>query len=114
MHLGDEIMITDAQAEAANDFIRDNADKFAQAKGQRIYLEQYRKTQKAILFQDCKTGTIQDKESYAYAHPDYIVNLEGLRAAVGDEEALRWKMVAAQAKIEMWRTQQANNRRGVY
>ena len=106
-------MITDEQAEAANDFIRDNADKFAQAKGDRIYLEQFRKVQKAILIQQCKTGTVQDKESYAYAHPDYEVNLTGIKDAVQDEESFRWKMIAAQAKIEIWRTQQANSRRGI-
>jgi hypothetical protein len=106
-------MITDQQAEAANDFIRDNADKYAQAKANRIYLDEFRKTQKAILFQQAKTGTIQDKESYAYAHPEYVTVLDGLRAAVEDEERIKWQMTAAQAKIEIWRTQQANNRRGV-
>jgi len=106
-------MITEGQVEAANDFIRDSADKYSQAKAQRIYLEQYRKTQKAILYQEVKTGTIQDRESYAYSHPDYVRNLEGLKIAVEIEESLKWKMIAAQAKIEMWRTQQANSRRGI-
>jgi len=106
-------VITESQVEAANDFIRDSADKYAQAKAQRIYLEQFRKTQKAILYQEATAGTIQEKESYAYAHPDYVRNLEGVKAAVEIEESLKWKMIAAQAKIEMWRTQQANNRSGI-
>ena len=106
-------MITDQQAEAANDFIRDNAEKYGQAKGNRIYLDEYRKTQKAILIQQAKDGTVQEKESFAYAHPDYKSILDGLKVAVEEEEKIRWQMTAAQAKIEIWRTQQANSRKGV-
>jgi hypothetical protein len=36
--------------------------------------------------------------------------LEGLKAAVEVEEKLKWEMVAAQARVEVWRTEQANNR----
>ena len=106
-------MITDQQAEAANDFIRDNADLYAQAKANRIYLDEFRKTKKAMLIQEIKSGTVQEKESYAYAHPDYEVVLTGLKDAVEDEERIRWQMTAAQAKIEIWRTQQANSRKGI-
>ena len=105
-------MITDETAEKANDFIRDNADKYAKAKAERIYLEEFRKTQKALLIQESK-GTVQERESYAYAHEKYQELLEGLRDAVEMEETLRWEMVAAQTKIEIWRTQQANSRKGI-
>jgi hypothetical protein len=105
-------MITDAQAEAANDFIRDNASAISHAKGNRIYLEEFRKTKKSILIQNT-TGTVLERESYAYSHPEYIEVIEALRSAVQEEERLKWLMIAAQAKIEMWRTQSANDRRGV-
>jgi hypothetical protein len=36
--------------------------------------------------------------------------LEGLRDAVEQEEKLRWDLIAAQARVEIWRTQQANLR----
>lgn len=106
-------MIEDIEVERANDFIRDNADAYAQAKGNRIYLEQFRKSKKAILIQDCGLKTGLEKESFAYAHIDYQQLLEGLKQAVIEEEKLKWLFVAAQAKIEVWRTQQANSRRGV-
>ena len=106
-------MITDEQAEKANDFIRDEADTFARAKAERIYLEEFRKSKKAMLIQDAPEGTIQTKESYAYAHEDYKQLLNGLKVAVEKEEKLRWQMIAAQTKIEIWRTQQANSRRGI-
>ena len=104
-------MISDDDAEKCLTWIWNNAEKFAQARANRIYLEEYRKTQKAILVQKCG-GTVQERESFAYGHPDYIKLLEGLKVAVEEEEKLRWQLVAAEAKIETWRTQSANARRG--
>ena len=95
------------------DFIRDNAPAYARAKSERIYLEEYRKSKKALLMREAeiaghKSAVAQERE--AYAHPDYLVVLEGLKAAVEQEEALRWLIVGAQAKIEAWRTIEANRR----
>ena len=105
-------MITMEQAEKANDWIRDNARAYAQAKANRIYLEEFRKSKKAILVQQGK-GTNLDRESYAYSHEDYIEVLEGIKAAVEQEEELRWKMIAAQAKLDLWRTQESSRRAGI-
>lgn len=102
-------MITDEEAEAAAEFIRDSAAKFGKYRAERIYLEEYRKTQKALLMNEA-AGTDKTREAKAYAHPDYVTNLEGIRAAREIEERLRWKLVAAQARIEIWRSQGANNR----
>ena len=55
-------------------------------------------------------GTIADREAYAYAHADYKEILDGLKAAIEIEEELRWRMTAAEHKIEVWRTQEASNR----
>jgi hypothetical protein len=93
----------------ALDYMRDNASSLAIAKAERVFIEEFRKSKKALLVQDSK-GTVLERESYAYAHPEYIEVLEGLKEAVQKEEELRWMMVAAQAKIEVWRTQAANNR----
>jgi hypothetical protein len=97
----------------ALDFIRDNAPAYAKAKSERIYLEEFRKSKKALLMRAAeiaghKTGAAQERE--AYAHDDYMALLEGLRSAVEQEEALRWLIVGAQAKIEAWRTIEANRR----
>lgn len=103
-------MITEQQVEKALDFMRDNASALATAKANRVYLEQFRKSKKAILISEAPQGRVQDRESFAYSHPEYIGVLEGLRVAVEKEEELRWMMAAAEAKVEVWRTQQANNR----
>ena len=42
-------MITDLEIEKAVDYLRDNATKAAQARANRIYLEEYRKTIKAEI-----------------------------------------------------------------
>ena len=90
--------------------LRDHAPMLAVAKAERIYLEQFRKSKKALLINEAPSGTIQSKESYAYAHDEYLTLLEDLRTAVEQEENEKWLMVAAQLKVEVYRTHQANNR----
>jgi predicted transposase YbfD/YdcC len=96
--------------EAINYMIK-NAEAYAKAKANVVYLEQYRKTKKAICFQSSLRSTMAEKEADAYAHPDYIAVLDGLKDAVEEAERLRWMLVAAQARIDVFRTQEASNRR---
>jgi hypothetical protein len=94
----------------AVDYVIANAGKFAQAKAQRVYLEEFRKSKKAILMGQSSAKSAVEREQYAYSHEDYLALLGGLKAAVEVEEELRWRLIAAQARIEIWRTQSANNR----
>ena len=98
----------------AVDYLRDNADKFAKAKAERVYLEEFRKSKKSLLMTQSDEKTQAGKEAYAYSHDEYIALLDGLKAAVEVEETVKWQMIAAQARIEVWRTQQANNRNIVH
>ena len=94
-------------------FIRDKAGEYAKAKSDRVYLEQFRKSKKALLMVEAeKAGikTVADRESYAYSHEDYVGLLEGLRVAVEREEYLKMQITAAQLRIELFRTEQANQR----
>lgn len=102
-------MITEDIAESAAEFIRANAANLAKAKSERIQCEEFRKTIKAQVISKA-TGTVQERESAAYASDEYKTNLDGYVAAVEREELLRWKMKSAELKIEIYRTQQANNR----
>jgi hypothetical protein len=106
-------MITDQQIEKAIDWMRDNAEKLSQAKANRIYLEEFRKSKKAMLMKEAeieghKTSSAQERE--AYANEEYVELLRGLKTAVEDEEKLKWMMTAAELKTEIWRTQSANAR----
>jgi hypothetical protein len=103
-------MSEDRDPNRAVDYIIANARRFAEAKSQRVYLEEYRKSLKAILMKRSLEDTIGAQEREAYAHEEYKQLLEGLKAAVEIEEKLRWDLIAAQARIEIWRTDSANQR----
>jgi len=94
----------------AVDYLIANAGKFAEAKSQRVYLEEFRKSKKALLMAQSTESAANAREQFAYAHPEYLALLNGLKAAIEVEEKLKWDMVAAQARVEIWRTEQANNR----
>ena len=94
----------------AVDYILANAQKFAKAKAERIYLEEYRKSLKALLMKRSLEETIGAQEREAYAHEEYRGLLNGLKEAVETEEKLRWDLIAAQARVEIWRSEQANMR----
>lgn len=94
----------------AVDYIIANAGKFAAAKAQRVYLEEFRKSKKALLMGQSTAKTVGEREQYAYSHEDYLQLLDGIWKAVEEEEHLRWLLVAAQARVEIWRTKSANNR----
>jgi hypothetical protein len=97
----------------ALDFIRDNAQPYAQAKAQRVYLENFRKSKKALLMRAAemrghKTAAIQERE--AYADDGYIEILAALQVATEEEEKLKWMMTAAEAKVSAWQTIEATKR----
>ena len=92
------------------EYIKNTAPKYAQAKANRIYLEEYRKSLKATLMATQLDQPVNAREMYSYAHPDYTLHLEGLKEAFALEEEYRWKLIAAQALVEVWRSLSANQR----
>ncbi len=94
----------------AVDFLLANAGKYARAKAERVYIEEYRKSKKALLMGQCVEKAVNAREQHAYSHPEYVALLEGLKAAVEVEESLRWAQIAAQLRVEIWRSEQATNR----
>lgn len=100
----------------AIDYIIANAPKYAKAKSERIYLEEFRKTKKALLMKDAmqagyESAAAQERE--AYAHEEYQKLLCGLAIAIEQEETLKWMLTAAQMRSEVWRTESANERNGI-
>lgn len=94
----------------ALDFIRDNAASYAEAKANVVYMTEYRKTIKAMLMASSSEKTESAKETFAYSHPDYKQHLKALQQAVAEAERLRWLMIAAEAKIEVWRSLESSAR----
>lgn len=95
--------------ERAIKYIVENAPLFAQAKANRVFVENYLRTVKSRLMNE-ETGTLGNKEAYAYAHPDYVAQLEALKVATEEEERLKYMLSAAQARIEVWKTQEYSKR----
>jgi hypothetical protein len=100
--------------QAAVDYMIAQSGEYAQAEANKIYMEEMRKTIKAEQMRaaetegDYKTAAMQERE--AYASKRYKDHLEALRQAVEKRERLRWMLIAAQARIEVYRTQEASNR----
>ena len=106
-------MITDDEIEKAVDYLRDNAGKLAKSKAASIYLGDYSKVAKAQIMRKNDDLPIGKQEAIAYADPKYDQHLKAKRIADEEYEYLRWMMEAAQAKIDVWRTQSSNNRKGI-
>lgn len=100
----------------AIEYLFKHGKKYAKAKAERTYLEEYRKSLKAILMQQAQvdghqTSAAQERE--AYADERYQDLLKGLKTAVEAEEEIRWGLVAAQARIDVWRSQESSKRQEI-
>lgn len=96
--------------DSAIEYIFRHGKRYAQAKAERIYLEEYRKSLKAILMKRSMENAVNAQEREAYSDAEYLKLLNGLKEAVAVEEEIRWGLVAAQARIEVWRSREATNR----
>ena len=94
----------------AIEYIITNSGKYAEAKANRVYIEQFLKSKKAMLMVETAGKSVAAAEVDALAHRDYIELLEGLKAAIEIEEKLKWMLTAAQAKVEVWRSLEASAR----
>lgn len=103
-------MISDQDIERAVDWLRDNAETAAKNRAQRIYLEEFRKSLKAQIMAEHLAEPFAAQERYAYEDVRYLNHLEALKVAIYEDERGRFLRSAADAKIEAWRTQQANER----
>ena len=96
--------------QAAIETMWKTAPRLAKAKAELVYMDEYRKSLKAILMKASREKTSAAQETEAYSHPDYIKHLAGLQAATEAAEALRWQMVTLEAAVEVWRSMESSNR----
>lgn len=106
-------MITDQDVEKALDWMRDNSNKAAMARANRAYLEEFRKVLKGQIMRENTGIALGAQEAAAYADERYLMHLAGYKEAVLEDERLRFMFSAAEAKINAWQTQSANNRKGI-
>lgn len=105
-------VIDDDKLEAALDWLRDNAAKAAKARAERVYLEEWIGSIRAqIAARHVEAGdSASAADMKAKSDPEYQTALKGYRAAVEADELMRWHRTRADAVIEVWRSQQANQR----
>ena len=85
--------------------------RYAKAKAERVYIEESLRSIKAIEMKSSDEQTAAAQEREAYASQVYRDQVAGLRAAVESEETCRWKLIAAQCAIDVFRSLEASNRR---
>jgi hypothetical protein len=86
---------------------------YGQAKAKRTYLEEYKKSLLSLLMKAAaKEGhnSVSAQEREAAANQQYIDFLKALETAVEEEEKLRFEIKRTEMEIEVWRTEQANER----
>jgi hypothetical protein len=102
-------MITDDEVQEAFDYLAD-AQTPAKAKAYRLWLQDYTHVLKAKLMGQSNEKSVNAQERFAYSHPEYEAHLKLLQAAREDDEIHAYKFKAADKKLEVWRTQQSNQR----
>lgn len=92
------------------EYIYKHAAEYAKAKGELAYLEAYKSSLKAILMKKSKEHTAAAQEREAYATEEYQILCKGIQEATEKVELLKWRMSAAQMRVDIWRTESSNNR----
>jgi predicted house-cleaning noncanonical NTP pyrophosphatase (MazG superfamily) len=98
-------MIDINDIDRAVEYLRDSADKAAQARAERLYLDEFTKHLKAKLMKEHIGEAVNAQEREALADPRYLTHLEALKTAIHNDEKYRFLREAAQVKVEVWRSQ---------
>ncbi len=108
--MNENTQISDEEVQASVDYLRDSAISAAKARSERIYLEEYKKSLKAMIMKEHAGLSLGAQEREAYRDQRYVDILEALKTAVFKDEKARFLRAAAEAKIEAWRSFSANHR----
>lgn len=96
--------------EKALDYLRESSSEAAQATANRHHLENTKPVIKSIIMSEHLAEPVNAQERYAHSDVRFKNHLEGLKAAIFEDERFTNLRVAAEAKIRAWQTQQANER----
>lgn len=92
-------------------YLAETDEPAANARAMAKYLEQKRKTIKAVGFMKA-SGTMAEREARSYTTNEYLQFLEDYKAAVYDDELYKNKRKRAELTVEVWRSKNANRRAG--
>lgn len=96
----------------ALDWLADKARPAAQARANRVYIEESLSHTRAKMALECINAgdSAAAADIKARASDAYRTQLEGLRVAVEEDEFFRWHKTRFDAMVEIWRTLSANKR----
>ena len=103
-------MISEEDIDKALAYLRDNATADAQARAERLYLEQYLKTVLAVEQAKVAAPSMAAAEMQARASGPFMAILEAYKMAIFSDEKRKFLRSAAETKIEAWRTMCSNAR----
>ena len=92
---------------------RDRADDYAKAKAHLSYLEEFKKAKLAILMKSAQAKGVQTssgQEREALASEEYLSLLTTIKDATEVETREKFLLRKIEMEIEVWRTNQANER----
>ena len=96
--------------EKAIRYIQENAEPYAKAKGDVAYTENYLKVVKAQQMNKSESSSLGQREADSYATSEYQEAILANKQAIEQEAHLKWMLTAAQARIEVWKTQEYSKR----
>lgn len=103
-------MISDNDIDKALSYLRDNAEKDAQARAERLYMDEWKDVvlaQQQALYADLSVAAARVKAECSEA---YKAALEAYKQAIYEDERRRFLRAAAETRVEAWRTQSSNMR----
>lgn len=103
-------MITEQEIDRALSYLRDNAEKDAQARAERLYMEQWIKTALAQEMAKQSDKSVAAQEVGARISDAYLAAINAYKQAIFEDEKRRFLRSTAETKIEAWRTMCSNQR----
>jgi len=86
---------------------------YSTTKAHQGYLEDFKKSKIAMLMKQAQAegiNTASGQEREAHAHEEYVTLLKNIQTATENESKERFLLRSLELEIEIWRTQQANER----
>jgi hypothetical protein len=111
MLVGISVSLPEYDPEKAVRWLIDNSDGDAEKRANRLYLEQYRKSLKALIMKE-QVGklSIAAREVEAYADQRYLDHLNVMKEAIRLDEQARFLRHGAEIKLDVWRTAESTKR----
>ena len=105
-----KLLIDEAKVEHALTILADKEGTGAAARASHEYERERLKVMKAKLMMKSMASSQAAKEMEAIAHPDYTAQLQHIEEIAEQDYHNRDRRQAAQAIIDIWRTESATNR----